>query len=66
VAAPKIHDLSNITVLQSLSAEERRDFEKSCRWRRFEEGEQIIDQESEESDVYFLASGRVRVVNFTL
>ncbi len=64
--APKIHDLSNITVLASLSPGERRDFEKSCRWRRFAAGEQIIDQASKQRDVYFLASGRVRVVNFTL
>lgn len=64
--APEIHDLSNITVLASLSPGERRDFEKSCRWRRFAAGEQIIDQASPRRDVYFLASGRVRVVNFTL
>ncbi len=64
--APKIHDLSNITVLASLGSGERRDFEKSCRWRHFTEGEQIIDQAGEQRDVYFLAAGRVRVVNFTL
>lgn len=55
-----------IEILSSLSTEARRDFEKSCRWRRFQAPEQIIDQENEDRDVYFLASGKVRVLNFTL
>jgi hypothetical protein len=39
VNPPKIHDLSNIKVLASLGPADRRDFEKSCRWRHFAEGE---------------------------
>ena len=66
MSAPERHDLSNIEILASLSPEERRDFEKSCRWRRFSPDEMIIDQKSDTRDVYFLTRGRVRVVSYTL
>ena len=60
------HDLSNIEMLDSLTIEHRRDFEMSCRWRRFAPNEQIIDQRDESREVYFITRGRVRVVSFTL
>ena len=60
------HDLSNIEMLDSLTIEQRRDFEMSCRWRRFAPNEQIIDQRDESREVYFITRGRVRVVSFTL
>ena len=60
------HDLSNIVALTGLADAERRDFEMSCRWRRFAAGEQILDQQEESQNVYFITQGRVRVVNFTL
>ena len=65
MSAPVTHDLANIGILASLSPDERRDFEKSCRWRRFATGEQVIDQADESRDVYFVTMGRVRVVSFT-
>jgi CRP-like cAMP-binding protein len=66
LAAPQKHDLSNIRILAGLTSVERRDFEMSCRWRRFSAGEQIIDQMDETRDVYFITQGRVRIVNFTV
>jgi len=66
VSTPQIHDLGNIKILSELSPDERRDFEMSCRWRRFAPGEQIIDQQDESRDVYFITRGRVRVVSFTI
>ncbi len=60
------HDLSNIEVLASLSPEQRRDFEKSCQWRTFAAGEQIIDQQSDSRDVYFVTRGKVRMVTFAM
>lgn len=53
-------------MLDSLTIEHRRDFEMSCRWRRFAPNEQIIDQRDESREVYFITRGRVRVVSFTL
>ena len=64
--AAQKHDLRNIIVLSDLNDEELRDFEKSCRWRRFAEDEQIIDQQASTRDVYFITKGRVRVVNYTI
>lgn len=66
MSTPEIHDLSNIDILASLTEDERRDFEKSCRWRRFSTNEQIIDQRDESREIYFIRRGRVRVVSFTL
>ncbi len=66
MAIPQQHDLSNIHALIDLTDAERRDFEMSCRWRRFAAGEQILDQLDETRDVYFITQGRVRVVNFTV
>lgn len=66
MSAPEKHDLAGIELLVDLDDEQRRDFEKSCRWRRFAPNEQIIDQQSDSRDVYFITRGRVRVVNFTI
>lgn len=66
MAAPQVHDLSGIRILASLTPEQRRDFEISCRWKRFAAEEPVIDQSDTSRDVYFIARGRVRVINFTL
>jgi len=66
LSAPEKHDLAGIELLVDLDENQLRDFEKSCRWRRFATDEQIIDQQSDSRDVYFITRGRVRVVNFTL
>lgn len=66
MAAPETHDLGNIDILSSLASEERRDFEKSCRWRRFAAEEQIIDRQELSRDVYFITDGTVRIVNYTV
>lgn len=66
MSTPQIHDLSNVNIFSSLTPEQRRDFEMSCRWRRFGPNEQIIDQNDDSKDVYFITRGRVRVVNYTI
>jgi CRP/FNR family transcriptional regulator, cyclic AMP receptor protein len=65
VSVPETHDLAGIVILEGLNEDQLRDFEKSCRWRRFAPDEQIVDQQSDSNDVYFITRGRVRVVNFT-
>ncbi|GAC1333510.1 MAG: Crp/Fnr family transcriptional regulator [Beijerinckiaceae bacterium] len=37
-------------------------FERRCLWRRFEDGETVVDYEDQSSDVYFIVSGEVRVL----
>lgn len=66
MSTPQIHDLATIRILAGLAPADRRDFEMSCRWRRFSPNEQIIDQEDESRDVYFITRGRVRIVSFTV
>ena len=36
--------------------------EKSCRWKRFDPDEVLVDFEDETRDVYFIASGEVRIL----
>ncbi|MEK9678451.1 MAG: hypothetical protein VW169_08685 [Rhodospirillaceae bacterium] len=45
MSTPQVHDLENISILADLTPEERRDFEISCRCKRFSPDEQIIDQQ---------------------
>ncbi len=58
--------LDNVKLLSALSAAERHAIERRCHWRRFARDEQIIDHETDSTDVYFVASGSVRVVNYSL
>ena len=37
-------------------------FDRLCLWRRFDDGELVVDYEDELSDVYFIVSGEVRVL----
>ena len=65
MSAPETHNLAGINILADLNEDQLRDFERSCRWRRFAPDEQIVDQQADSNDVYFITRGRVRVVNFT-
>jgi len=58
--------LNDIRLLSELDADENAVVEKNCRWRTYGSGEQIIDQHSETRDIFFVVSGRVRVVNYSL
>lgn len=61
-AAPR---LAGIGLLRSMSEGELSALELRCRWRRFRAGEQIVDRESEDRSVFFVVSGRVRVVDYS-
>lgn len=37
-------------------------YDRRCIWRRFDDGETVVDYEDETSDVYFIVSGEVRVL----
>ena len=58
--------LSNIELLSDLSDAERVELGQSCGWRHYSAQEQIIDRQSETTDVFFIVEGRVRVVNYSL
>lgn len=57
-------DLEGIRLLAPLRAEQRRSLAARCAWRKFAPGELILDRDSDNRDVLFVASGRVRVVNY--
>lgn len=58
--------LTDIRLLSELSEDEVGVVEKNCRWKVYGAGEQIIDQHSDSRDIFFVADGRVRVVNYSL
>ena len=37
-------------------------FNRRCTWKRFDDGEVVIDYEDDSSDVYFILSGEVRIL----
>jgi len=59
------HSLRGIRLLQSLSDAELGALEQRCRWRRAGRGQQILDRSSDDRDVFFVASGSVRAVDFS-
>lgn len=66
MSADQASSLGEIALLADLPAESLRALEKRCSWRSFSAQEQIIDRQSTSRDVYFIVTGRVRVVNFSL
>lgn len=64
---PRVTDtLTDIRLLSELSDDEVEVVAKSCRWKTYGSGEQIIDQHSDSRDIFFIVDGRVRVVNYSL
>lgn len=62
---PGTQTLSGIALLKALPPSERQALEHRCRWRSFDEDEQVIDRETQSQDVFFVISGVARVVNFS-
>ncbi len=58
--------LDHIELLSSLGPAERASFARQCKWRRFEQGEQIVDRLGDTQDLCFVVEGRVRIVNHSL
>jgi CRP/FNR family cyclic AMP-dependent transcriptional regulator len=59
-------NLGNVELLSTLTQAERQTIERRCRWKRFAKDEQIIDRETDSTDVYFIANGAVRIVDYSL
>lgn len=58
--------LSGIKLFVGLETARLAKIEDRCRWHTFYKDEQIIDREDDTRDVYFIVSGSVRVVNYSL
>ena len=37
-------------------------FDRRCTWRKYDDGEVVVDYEDQTSDVYFIISGEVRIL----
>ena len=58
--------LAAINLLAGLAPEVRAELEAACSWRTFRANEQIIDRQSDTQDVFFVVSGSVRVVIYSM
>jgi CRP-like cAMP-binding protein len=56
--------LANVELFRELDPAERQRIEQRCRWRRYAPHEPIIDRSSDSHDVYFIVTGRARVVDY--
>ena len=59
------NSLSGIELFSVLDKDQLAEVESRCRWRRFASHQQIIDRESSSRDVFFVISGKVRIVNYS-
>jgi len=66
VSEQETESLSNIDLLTELKAAELKKVEKACSFKHYSTQEQIIDRQSETTDVFFVVGGTVRVVNYSL
>lgn len=57
--------LDGISLLEDLAPDVRERLAQRCRWRSYRPQQEIISRENQTRDVYFVASGRVRVVNWS-
>ena len=58
--------LSGVRILEGIGEDAIQALEKACTWRRYVDHEQIIDRQSDSTDVYFVVDGNVRIVNYSL
>lgn len=65
MAQETTHSLKGIRLLETLSADEIKQIEKLCGWQSYKAGEEILTQNSDSMDVYFVVSGSVQVVSYS-
>lgn len=64
--AGDVRTLSGVTLFSGVEPARLQRIEDRCRWHTFSKDEQIIDREDDTRDIYFIVSGLVRVVNYSL
>ena len=58
--------LKGIALFEDLDDAEIGRLEARCRWRRYRDGERVLDSGSASRDVHFVIDGAVSIVNFSL
>lgn len=66
MASEQDQRLDGIRLFESLSPDQLRAIERQCIWRRFGANDNILDQDNEDRDVYFIVRGTVQVVNYSV
>jgi CRP-like cAMP-binding protein len=66
VGTPTSESLANVGIFSDLVADDIAKLEQRCSWKRFGRQELIIDRQAESREVYFIVSGKVRVVNYSM
>jgi len=57
--------LAACELVSDLPDEDIAAFERRCTWRRFKNGEQVLDRNSDSNDVFFVVEGNVQIVNYS-
>jgi CRP/FNR family transcriptional regulator, cyclic AMP receptor protein len=65
LAKTEASKLSHIHVLEGLSVNQLGKVARLCQWRRYDADQQILDRDSDSTDVYFVIEGEVRIVNYS-
>ena len=60
------HSLDGVALLKGLSPASLERAQQSCRWRRYEPGEPIVEYLDRSDDVFFLLSGEARVIIYSI
>ncbi|MCA8926945.1 MAG: Crp/Fnr family transcriptional regulator [Alphaproteobacteria bacterium] len=58
--------LAAVNLLRGLEPAERERLAKRCVWRSYRKDQTVVENASDDRDVYFVISGSVRIVNFAL
>lgn len=57
--------LGRVPILAGLPRSQLEGIAATCKWRKFDEGKQILSYHDPSTDVFFLAAGRVRVIIYS-
>jgi len=58
--------LSGVRLLAPLSPDEIETLEQRCRWINVRAGDEVVNKESDNRDIFFVVSGKVAIKNFSL
>jgi CRP/FNR family cyclic AMP-dependent transcriptional regulator len=57
-----LQNLKNISLFKDSTDIDLGAFDRRCQWKRFDDGHVVVDYEDASTDVYFILSGKVRVL----
>lgn len=58
--------LDGIALLSGLEPSDRERLAKACAWRVYRRDETVVERDTDDRDVYFLVTGSVRIMNYSL